>query len=248
MCKQDRVSDIIRFLLAASIGLALLACDKGSDSVTATVLYFEEQEPEIEPYRTRMMVTAKYLRMDDGSNSTSFLLFDRGKRVIYSTNAEEKNILVVPEQPAAKDASSKLTHKTVKLESSLPKVEGKDVTEYKLYTSDKECYHLFAVQGLLPDAIAALTEYRQVLAGEQTRVLEHMPIELQTPCDLANNVFVPARNLEYGFPVRQQDMTGHLRELVDYKTETVSKTLFQLPDTFQRYTTQSIQQQNASPR
>ncbi len=58
---------------------------------------------------------------------------------------------------------------------------------------------------------------------------------MQSPCDLANNVFLPVRHLEHGFPVRLADMTGRTMELVDYKTDfRATAGMLKLPEGYRR--------------
>ena len=59
--------------------LALTGC---GDAGKATVLHYAEQEPGGEPFRTRMIVTARYLRIDEGVESKDFLLFDRREKIL----------------------------------------------------------------------------------------------------------------------------------------------------------------------
>ena len=67
----------------------------GSTSSNATVVHFQEKEASTDAYHTRMIVTPEYLRFDDGKGSTDFILFDRKKRIIYSTSSMDKHTLVI---------------------------------------------------------------------------------------------------------------------------------------------------------
>lgn len=215
-------------------------CTFGKQS-KATIVLFDEQEQGTEPYRTRMIVTSSFLRMDDGNDASDFLLFNRKTRVIYNTNSSDRNILVIPAQQMNSKPPFAIKNKIVSVKSELPKVNGKTVNEYRLLSNDAECYHLFAVEGILENVNQALQEYRQALAGEQVNVLASMPVAMQTACDLANNIFMPTRHLKHGFPIRSHEMTGRLRELVDYEDKKVSKELFKLPEGFGEYSTKGIQ-------
>lgn len=62
-----------------------------------------------------------------------------------------------------------------------------------------------------------MREFYETLAREQALSLAFIPEEFQSPCELANNVFAPARHLAHGFPIRYVDMNGRTRELADYK-------------------------------
>jgi hypothetical protein len=120
----------------------------------------------------------------------------------------------------------------------MPDVGGKPVSGYQLYTNDQVCYRVFVVEDLLEEPRQALSEFRQVLAGEHAAVESFTPTEFQSVCDAANNIFLPARHLALGFPIRNQDMSGRVRTLVDYKLDyPLNDKLFVLPEGYTRYTT-----------
>ncbi|MBI3571821.1 MAG: hypothetical protein HY082_12105 [Gammaproteobacteria bacterium] len=199
------------------------------------MLYFVEREPGGEPYRTRMIVTAGFLRMDGGQDSRDFLLFDRADGSIYSVSSADKQVLVIRPRPVELKPPAKFAHRVVTDTAAYPAVGGRKVTHYELLTNEKRCYDLYAAEGLLPGAMVALREYRLILAGQQALTAAVTPPEMQSPCDLANNVFLPVRYLEHGFPVRLADMTGRTMELVDYKTDfRATADMLKLPEGYSR--------------
>lgn len=215
----------------------------------ATAIYFVEHEPDGEPARTRMIVTPKYLRIDGGdAGGTNFLLYDRAARTIYNVSADDRLILVLPPQSVAPH-TGRLQHRIEREATEVPAVDGKKVRHYRLLTNDEVCYDLYAADGLLPQAVTALREYRESLAGEHARALAFTPQEMQTPCDVANNVYLPARHLAHGFPVRAEERTGRLSgqvrtiELVDYQVGFAAEpSLFQLPSDYRRMTLQEFRE------
>lgn len=220
-----------RFLMVAAATL-LVACGDGGK---ATVLHYAEQEPGGEPFRTRMIVTARYLRIDEGGESKDFLLFDRREKTLYSVNAADTRILVMPAKTVNVVSPVKLEHQVERDKEVFPAVDGKKVAHYTLLTNRKPCYDLFAAEGMLPVAVQALREYREALAGQQVAVLSAMPKDLQTPCDLANNVFAPARYLDYGLPIRLNETGVRTSELVDFQTDfDAVPGLFELPASYRR--------------
>ena len=233
---------IRRLLLCGCLFLTVLvSC---SDPTTpAAVLYFVEREPGVEPYRTRMIVTAGFLRMDEGQDSQDFLLFDRADGSIYNVSSAEKQVLVIRPRPVELKSPAKFTHRVVTDAAAFPAIEGRKVTHYELLTNEKRCYDLYAAEGLLPGAIVALREYRLILAGQQALTAAVTPPEMQSPCDLANNVFLPVRHLEHGFPVRLADMTGRTMELVDYKTDfRATADMLRLPAEYKRLTLEDLRE------
>jgi hypothetical protein len=223
------------FLLFGLLSALGVSCATAPPATT--VVYFSDHEPGGEPYRTRMIVSADFLRMDDGDGSRDFLLFDRADGTIYSVSSEDRQILVMPRRPVDVRPPEKFTQEVVTDAASFPAVDGRKVTHYELLTNRRRCYDLYAADGLLPDVVLALRQYRESLAGQQAATLAVTPPEFQSPCDVANNVFLPARHLEHGFPVRLVDMTGRTTQLLDYQTGFhAAAGLFRLPAEYQRRT------------
>jgi len=227
------------FLIVCCLLTALVSCTE--PSTPAAVLYFVEHEPGGEPYRTRMIVTAGFLRMDDGQDSRDFLLFDRADGSIYNVSSADKQVLVIRPRPVELKPPAKFTHRVVTDTAAFPAIEGRKVTHYELLTNEMRCYDLYAADGLLPGALVALREYRLILAGQQALTAAATPPEMQSACDLANNVFLPVRHLEHGFPVRLADMTGRTMELVDYKTDfRATADMLKLPAEYKRLTLEEL--------
>lgn len=238
-----------RFLLSLLAVCALAACTHVSGSPKATALYFMEEEEGTEAGRTRMLITSEYLRIDDGVDAGDFLLYRRADKTIYSVNTTDGLVLVIAYRKVAPPVAV-LTHKVQRQdEKAIPDVAGRRVAHYRLLTNGQLCYDLYAAEGLLPDAVAALVEYRESLAGEQAAALAFTPKEMQSPCDLANNVYLPARHLAYGFPIRLTETTRNpvrtrTIELVDYKTGlAIDPALFRLPESYRRLTIQELRGQ-----
>lgn len=214
------------------------ACSSGGN---ATVIYFEEQEAGSEKYRSRVIVTPEYLRIDDGEGSVDFVLLDRKKRVIYSTNSLDKRTLVIKWRKLSLTMPEALKNRVETLKDSVPPVANQPVTHLRLYTNNKQCYDLFAAKGLLSKVVKAMIEFQETLSIEHADFMLAMPLQTASDCDRVNNVFDPARYLKFGFPVFASDYLGRSRQLVDYKIgEKVDGNLFNLPEGFEQYSVQDI--------
>jgi len=223
-----------RALFLLLVALALAACtDKPSPTI---FLSFTESSPDGE-YPVRMLVSDKFLRIEDGDTRDGFIVFDRAARTIYSVSHAGKSTLVLRARPVTLAAPKQFEHKVERDKETLPPVDGKTVTHYRLLTNRERCFDVYAADGLLPEAVAALREYHETLAGEQAAMQVNMPIGMQSACDLADQVFVPARYLALGFPVRQVNRAGVTRQLVSYKRDVpVEKGIFDLPKDYKQIT------------
>ncbi len=207
----------------------------------ATVMMFTEQEQGGAPYRTRMIVTPRYLRIDSGHSHGGFVLLDRSKHTVYSVSRMDKTVLVIKPRRITLPRPAEFRQRVVKDKREFPSIDGRKVVHYTLLTNNERCFDVYAAAGLLPDVVAALRDYHQVLAGEQAVTESKTPVSFRSDCDLANYVFLPAHYLEFGFPVRQTDSAGTTRQLVDYKIASpLTPGLFNLPADYRRYSIESM--------
>ena len=97
------------------------------------------------------------------------------------------------------------------------------------------CVHAVVVPGLLEPLRELLRAYRQLLAGEQAAALAMIPAELQSPCDLAHNVYAADHYLAKGWPLFLREPDGRFSELVDFDAAFVADpALFSLPAGYTR--------------
>jgi len=211
--------------------LVVSACTQ--DAPKSAFLVFQETEPGGNSYPVRMLITDRYLRIEDGDGKSGFILFDRGARKIYSVNTDAGSTMILEGAPVKNTPPKKFEHRVETLPESLPDVGGHSVVHHRLLTNNEKCFDVYAAKGLLPQAVQALREYHQALAAEQAALQSAVPAEFQSVCDLADYVFVPARYLDQGFPVRQVNRAGVMRQLVDFKVGVpVDEKLLQLPTGF----------------
>jgi hypothetical protein len=219
--------------------LALAACSEHRP--TATFLSFTESGPDGDAYPVRMLVSGKFLRIEDGDGQDGYVLFDRAARVVYSVNRADKTTLVVRARPVKLSPPAKFEQAVERDPKEFPAVDGKPVVHYRLLTNRERCFDVYAAEGLLPEAVTALREYQQALAGEQAVIQGRTPASMQSVCDLADLIFLPGRNLDQGFPVRQVNHAGVTRQLVDFKRDIPAKAgMFELPGDYKRITTSDV--------
>ena len=204
------------------------------DQVIATILEFDEVETGVEPYRTRMTVSERYIRIDDSAETDGFVLFDREKKRIFSVVHSNESILVVDPARQVEAIPDELKiHAQLVEDDAIPAIAGVQPSYYQFYANDKLCYHLVAVQGFLPDISTALQAYQRVLAAQQQETLLVTPPELQTPCFLANYIYAPNEYMSRGFPLEQWDVTGYRRRFTGVEENVaVDKSLFTLPEQY----------------
>ncbi len=211
--------------------------DAGKGRSVAQILMYSEQEKGIKPYPVRYIVTDAYLRNDDGIDNGDFTLLDRRKKIIYNVSRQNRTILVVSKQDATvRQEDRPRIRVTTDDKLNLPKIDSKSTLKLKLEAGKKVCNHYIVVPGLMRKAVAALTEFRSVLAGQHAANLHKTPKSLQDPCFTAFNIVNHSKHLEYGLVVRQWNSQGKQQLLVDYaKNRQVNNSLFVLPKGYKRY-------------
>ena len=223
-----------RVLYLCCILLVLAGCnDSGPDNI---YLSFMESGPDGDN-PVRMLITERYLRIEDGDGQDGFILFDRARRTVYSVSHAARSTLVVQARPVTLAMPVPFTHRRETGKDTPPAIGGKVVTHYRFFTNDQLCFEVYAAEGFLPGATRALNEYQEVLAGEQGAMQARMPAAMQQACDLADQVFLPGRALAQGFPVRQVKAGGVTRQLTDFKLNVpLEPRLFELPPDYKTFT------------
>jgi hypothetical protein len=233
---------MMRMILVAVV--ALLAMPSSTlFAADGALLVYRQQERDVEPYNTRILVTKDYMRMDDGVDEGDYLIFDRKQHLISSVTHTDGTVFEIPPRPITQQPPLKLHRRNNEVKLDNAPMVGKEKPHHRqLYVNDAICYNVVAVKGLLKDVQQALTEFRKTLAGEHAKLLPRLPADQQEPCDLALNIFYPAWQLEYGLPIQEWDEQGRGQTLIDYKEKvTLDDKLFTLPPGYRHYTTDSMQ-------
>ncbi|NIP71890.1 MAG: hypothetical protein GWO16_02115 [Gammaproteobacteria bacterium] len=227
----------------ALLGLGLVACSAGGgagqhtlESGESLMLLFQETEPGLEPYATRMLINDAYVRMDDGNAASDYVLFDRDDETVYSVSHANRSILVIHSKPVLGESPIPLEMDARRSKHpNAPPVAGHQPVQYTLLVNGQSCSQVMVVPGMLQEGIMALREFRRVLAGQHAENLPKTPEEMLDPCFVAYHVFAPVQHLQYGFPIQQWDSQGVGRSLVDYdEAFKTDSELFVLPESYPR--------------
>lgn len=215
-------------------------------------LDFVESEAGIAPYPTRMLVSADFLRVDDGENAGSYILFDRATRQVHSVSADSRTIMTIEPRAVDIEPPFELELSTRKMGSlkDAPPIGARQPKHYRLDANGQECYHVVAVEGLMPEAVAALREFHRVLAADSAATFASRPADLHDACDMAASTFAPTRHLAFGFPIQEWDTKGYTRSLVNYDAAFVPSEAggaFTLPADYARFTVQALREGRAPP-
>lgn len=218
-----------------------------------TLVLFMEQESGVEPYQTRMIISKKFVRVDDGEGAKSFVLYDRNKKIVYSINPDEKTVMAVHEKKLEKgevfEPPFKLVHSVKEMPEmkDAPTINGENAKHYQLITNGKVCYDVVAIKGLMPDVVKALTEFHKHMATDSIVTFNNMPADLREACDITSTTFKPARQFEFGFPIQEWGKREYMRSLIDYDVDyKADPELFVFPEGYKHYTVQELREGKVS--
>ncbi|GAB6040265.1 hypothetical protein [Endothiovibrio diazotrophicus] len=175
-------------------------------------------EPGVEPYYSRYLVDADWLRIDEGAWSPQYILLDRRQGAIYSVDDEAESIMVIERRAVETPSPLALAYR-VEAEPQLAYgVAGIAGEGHQVTVDGQRCQTVASLPGLLPEATRALAEYRTLLAGEHARTVGAIPPELLDGCDLALNIYHAADHLQWGMPLEVWEVRGYRQQLIDFET------------------------------
>jgi hypothetical protein len=229
----------MRGLRAVAAALVVFTFPAWAAEVESVMLMYQAHEPGIAPYPSRILVTERYVRMDDGIDEGDYLVFDRESLLISSVNHNDRTVFEIPPREITLKQPMPLQRRNEQQPvADAPKVGGTQPEQHLLYVNESLCYSVVAVPGLMGDAVEALRDFRQVLAGEHAKALPDIPADMQQPCDLALHTFHSGWQLQFGLPIQEWDEAGSGQVLVDYRQGfKVDSGLFALPRDYRHYST-----------
>jgi hypothetical protein len=231
-----------KWLIAVFFSVVLIGCNA---KPTEVKIMFVEQEPGVEPYQTRLIVTPDFMRFDDGEGSIDFVLFDRKKEIIYSTNSGEETVMSVEAKKTEVQPPFELKQsvKNLGMLEDAPKIQNETAQHYQFMTNGKLCYEVVAVKGLMPDVVKAMQAFQKILESDSKLTFNTIPADMHNACDMSMSTFAAGQHLEYGFPIQEWTPDGTGRALVDFDDKfKADKKLFQLPENYQLYSVQDFRE------
>lgn len=208
-------------------------------SIQVTELRYMEREPGVDDYEVIVQVSDRYIRIDDLTDDSGYIIFDDVDDRIYSVSHFDKSVLVIDKFRFSESATP-ATGKVEYLElADAPSVAGKKVFNYRIYTGEageeETCTDIQLVEDLLPDVRQKLKSYRNVVSGQQVKMTDNRITEVQTACYYIDQIYNTGSYYDKGLPIQEWHSNGRYKALTSFDKISVTKGRFQVPDEYRRF-------------
>jgi hypothetical protein len=210
-------------ILQALWGLLMFGCAQVGYSAEMTVLYYRDQDPGTPSYLTRILITPKFLRVDEGRDEADFVLLDRKTAELTNVLHDTKTNMRIRNRPLPASARP-----SWQADERVEEVHP-GTRRITLGVHGKVCSQTVTAEKLMPEATKALAEYKAALAWTQYQTYINTPEELRQDCDLVQYVWETDRALSYGLPIEEREYAGRTRQLERQGRERLRPALFKLP-------------------
>ena len=206
-------------------------------------LKYIEREPGIDAYETVMLVSDRYIRIDETGEDGGFIVYDDEKKTIYSVGHQDKSILVIDQLEFSEENSPVKAHVEYLKLADAPTVSGKHVFNYRVFVKtgaavvdeEETCTDIHLVEGLLPEVRNILQNYQKVVSGQQVRMTDNKITEMQTSCFYADQIYNSGAYYEKGLPVQEWHSNNRSKILTTYRKVSVASDKFNIPEDYRQF-------------
>jgi hypothetical protein len=209
------------------------------DSIQVTELRYIEREPGVDDFELVMQVSDRYIRIDDLTDDSGYIVYDDADRTIYSVSHFDKSVLIIkPFRFSEKESPAK--HQVEFLElSDAPTVSGNKVFNYRVFTGEGDieetCTEVQLVENLLPEVRAMMKNYLNVVSGQQVKMTDNKVTDVQTACYYIDQIYNTGAYYDKGFPIQEWHSNGRFKALTSFDTVVSSKLRFEVPDDYRQF-------------
>ena len=201
-------------------------------------LQYIEREQGVDDYETTMLVSDRYIRIDEVGEDSGFIIYDDKNKIIHSISHLDKSILIIKEYVfMEKDSPVKYELEYLQL-ADAPTISDKNIFNYRVYTGEENeetCTEIQLVENLLPEVTALLRNYQKIVSGQQVKMTDNKITDMQTACYFVDQIYNTGAYYEKGLPVQEWHSNEHSRILTSYKEIFVSKEKFTIPKNYRQF-------------
>ena len=213
------------------------------ESIEGYQLSYVEREPGVDDYEITMLVSDRYIRIDEEGENSGFIVYDDKEKVIYSVSNVEKSVLVINQHKFSEADSPVKTEVEYLQLVDAPTVSGKKIYNYRVYVVEGEdeitCAEVQLVESLLPEVRVLLRNYQTVVAGQQVKMTDNTVSEMQTACYFIDQIYNTGTYYEKGLPIQEWHSNERSKILTSYKKVSIAKDKFIIPKEYNQFSVDS---------
>ncbi|MBT8120201.1 MAG: hypothetical protein KJN89_10835 [Gammaproteobacteria bacterium] len=240
-----KLRNIIPVMLVAFFLSFDLAAKPNTENSKQTLevyqLSYIEREPGTDEYEVTMLVSDRYIRIDEAGEESGYIIYDDKDKVIYSVAHHDKSILVIKEKAFSEDDSPVKAQVEYLELADAPNVSGKAIYNYRVFvkkdkrTEEETCTEIQLVEGLLPEVRGILQNYQKVVSGQQVNMVDNKISEFQDACFYADQVYNNGAYYEKGLPIQEWHSNDRSRILITYDKISIDPAKFKYPESYRQF-------------
>lgn len=206
-------------------------------------LTYIEREPGTDEYEVAMLISDRYIRIDEIGEDSGYIIYDDEKKVIYSVGHQDKSVLVIKQHKFSEDSSPVKANIEYLQLADAPSVSGKNIFNYRVFINtgagvvdeEETCTEIQLVEGLLPEVRKILRNYQMVVSGQQVKMVDNKITEMQTACFYVDQIYNSGAYYEKGLPIQEWHSNEHSKILTTYNKITVDADKFKIPENYRQF-------------
>ena len=229
---------VVIFALSFSASAELKSDKPEEKLLDGYQLLYVEREPGVDDYDVTMLISDRYIRVDDGNDKSGFIVYDDKEKTIYSVSNVEESVLVIKEHTFSESDSPVNAEVEYLQLADAPTVSGKEIYNYRVHIEDEEdvtCLEVQLVENILPDARVLLQNYQAVISGQQVKLTDNKISEEQTACYFVDQIYNKGTYYEKGLPIQEWHSNERSKILASYKRVHVDTDKFIIPEKYRRF-------------
>ena len=231
------IKKVILSGLLCALSFSIFAADKEE----VYKLSYIEREPGTDEYEVTMLVSSRYIRIDEEGEETGFIIYDDEKKTIYSVSHHDQSVLVIKEYAFSdKDMPVKPAIEFLEL-ADAPKVSGKSIFNYRVFVDngkdkmEETCQEVQLVENLMPDVRKILKNYQKVVSGQQVKMVDNEINERQTACFYIDQIYNSGEYYDKGLPIQEWHSNERSKILTGYEKISIDSSKFNLPEEYRQF-------------
>lgn len=240
----------VSLVISSSLSFPISSISDESSDVTkplisATELSYIEREPGVDDYRVTMLVSDRYIRVDEVEEDSGYIIYDDKDKVIYSVSHGDQSVLLIKSNNSSnKKTPIKSFVEYVPLVEA-PKVAKKKIFNYRVFVkqdkvsstnkNEMNCMEIQLAEGLFPKVTTLLQNYQKVISGQQVKMVNNIVNDIQTPCYYVDQVYNEGNYYKKGLPIQEWHSNDKLKALTSYKKIKVEARIFTIPEGYRQF-------------